>query len=73
MAALTGNAGVLAIKVEDGIVMIEGGRCPAVGCVTGLALIAQRAAMRIIIGMTGRAILRRTLEHIIYMTGLTGD
>ncbi len=73
MAALTGNAGVLAIKMEDGIVMIEGGRCPAVGCVTGLALIAQRSSMRVIVRMTGGTVLRCAFEFSSHVTVLTGN
>lgn len=41
VAALAGNTGMLAVEVEDRVVVIEGGRSPAFGRMTGLALISQ--------------------------------
>lgn len=73
MAALTGNAGMLAVQMEDRVVVVEGGRSPAVWRVAGLALIAQRTGMRIVIGMAGGAVLRRAFEFSANVTVLTGN
>jgi len=62
MTAGTGGAGVFAGQHEGGSVVIEGGRLPTRGGMTGRAFRSKRALMEIIRGMTGVTIRGRAFE-----------
>lgn len=54
-------------QLEGRGAVIEHGRRPARGTVTGSTVGAKSAGMRIILGMTGSTVLRRTLEDTVDM------
>ena len=77
MAVLTGKRIpirhlLMGIQLERDGIVIERGGTPAAGVVTGSALAAQRAFMRIILGVTRSAILRCALEDAVDMAVGTG-
>lgn len=67
MTTGTGDSGVSAGQLEDGVGMIKSAWLPAIGGVTGCALSAKRAAMRIIAGMARGAGSRRADKEFILM------
>ena len=62
MACLANNFGVRPLKLESRKIVIELGRLPPVGYVTGSAVCTKARGMRIICAMTGVTILRCRLE-----------
>ncbi len=73
MAVLAGNSIMLAIQLEGKLGVIDRGGLPALRRVTGLALIAERACMRIIIRVAGCTVHGRAFINPIDVTALTGD
>ena len=66
VAASAGHSGMCTGQLEDRIVVVESGGLPAAGGVTGFALSAERAAVRVtasaVAGGTGRG---RAVEYLI--------
>lgn len=60
----------MCLQGEAGGIVIERDLIPRAGIMTGGALRTIRTLMRIILGMTGAAVLRRTFENAVDMTAL---
>lgn len=62
MTLLAGHSDMFTRQFESGQVMIEGGRCPAIGSVAGTAVRAQTALVGVVFLMAGRAVFWGRLE-----------
>ena len=58
---------MLASQFEDGIIVIKTAGLPVIGCMAGLALRSQTAAVRICIAVTGGAVHGRAFEDTVDM------
>jgi hypothetical protein len=67
MTICTGCCRMLSIKMECERGMIHLCRFPSIGSVTGTALSPKLTLMRIILGVTGTAVLRRAFENAVDM------
>jgi hypothetical protein len=71
MTVAAENIGVLTSQFEDGIVVIKAAGLPAIGCMACSTLITKRAAMRIILAVTGGAVHGRAFEDTADMAAFT--
>lgn len=72
VASAAGQVGMPPCQREAGVVMVEGRATPAISRVTGTAVPAKLAVVRIPIGMTSVTVLRRTLVNAVSVTRCAG-
>jgi hypothetical protein len=73
MAFCTGDRSVFAGQNESSQVVIKNSRFPSGGVVTSGTIWPKTAIMNVPGSMTGIAVCRRALEHLIFMTAVTSQ